>query len=805
MAEERMLPRSEIEFDFDLPHGIDPEEDVIAESTHADTPAGCPQEPHIMNETRQTTTPNDDLSILKENTDLQKMSCILQKGLADDGDDSPEAIHRPSSEPSKSKRSPRTDDGEDEESPESKKICQSLFGPFAAPVEEAVKEPVEGPEEENFDYLFEDPPEDLANKEYNMHELGTTGTGIGGYVTGLDLEQQIGKDHHPEPSSDFKPALAESNQESLSPIFSPLAPEEEPIIPYNPHLIYDLRTGIDRNVITDPVDQDESGNFDPAEEMKQRMLKLQQAKVAKSAQRSKKGMQPASKEKTMKLIVKLYFEKFGNVRNITNDEDNWPDDWSMMDSEDEREAQEIRTWFRRNTPNREAQIPIKDPCDEVDDLTGYPAARGCKTCREEKLNCSLVTGGFYPCQQCLDEDYECQLIIPPTQKGPCKQCVEDGNHVCSFENDPNQAICDWCLEGEYMCHALPPEGYRSDRVLIDEIIYGEDRPHASCTVCRQEKKRCSLKEKTDKPPCKYCTKHNIGCTFYNIPKVDAKKTLKATKGKKPTGDGTHHAYFTPEDLEDLHSTDVQMKSRSPTPEIEMEDELGHKGMLTKINTSFSHPIQFDTVRKTLDCNFCELPIYGFVGLFEKQVHVIRWYDGLGYTEVGGGHAENNGPTTMCLACTIGRLQIISCANHTLQPIYPVGIHPSFEEVLSDLLEVAEAPDEINQELQRWCSMCFTPAMFACCTRQVSLNSPEDAEEQVDGCGLKLCNRCEKQLREDFGGDSSAMAATLDHEPKVHESDEDIKGLAIRADISLLTKEGLLMRNLEHEAEQAVGA
>ena len=89
----------------------------------------------------------------------------------------------------------------------------------------------------------------------------------------------------------------------------------------------------------------------------------------------------------------------------------------------------------------------------------------------------------------------------------------------------------------------------------------------------------------------------------------------------------------------------------------MEDTDGHKGMLTKIKTSFSHPIHFGAIENTTDCNFCELPIFGFVGLFEKEVHVIRWYSGLGYTEVGGGHAEN-GPTTMCQVCNIGKLYLV---------------------------------------------------------------------------------------------------------------------------------------------------
>jgi hypothetical protein len=193
------------------------------------------------------------------------------------------------------------------------------------------------------------------------------------------------------------------------------------------------------------------------------------------------------------------------------------------------------------------------------------------------------------------------------------------------------------------------------------VIYTEDRPYIQCTNCRREKKRCSLKKKTDKPPCKYCKKHNIGCTFYEIPKVVKEKKAKAkgpTEGDAPEVAIPDHDYFTKEDLEDLYNEDVYMESRSPTPEIEMEDEAGHKGTLTKIMTSFAHPIQFGSIENTSDCNFCELPIFGFVGHFEKEVHVIRWYGGHGYTEVGGGHAQDKeGVTTMCQICAIGRLDI----------------------------------------------------------------------------------------------------------------------------------------------------
>lgn len=390
----------------------------------------------------------------------------------------------------------------------------------------------------------------------------------------------------------------------------------------------------------------------------QKLKLAKAAKAAKAAQHFRKGKQRTPREMVMKCIVKLRIERFGNVKNITDDEENWPGDWSDVDCETERELQEYRAFFRRNTPDRNMQLPIQDPRSEVEDLTGHPVARGCTSCRIHGTDCSLVAGGTYPCQHCCDQDQDCEPIIPATEKGRCKQCVDDGNDYCSFGDEPGQAICDHCAEDEHICEALPPVGYRAERIIIDEVIYTEDRPYIQCTNCRREKKRCSLKKKTDRPPCKYCKKHNIGCTFYEIPKVAKGKKVKVkglTEGDAPEVAVPDHDYFTKEDLDDLYGEDVQMGSRSPTPEIEMEDNTGHKGRLTKIKTSFAHPIQFSTVENTSDCNFCDIPVFGFVGHFEREVHVIRWYGEHGYTEVGGGHAENQrGGTTMCQSCTIGK-------------------------------------------------------------------------------------------------------------------------------------------------------
>lgn len=141
---------------------------------------------------------------------------------------------------------------------------------------------------------------------------------------------------------------------------------------------------------------------------------------------------------------------------------------------------------------------------------------------------------------------------------------------------------------------------------------------------------------------------------------------------------------------------------------------------------------------------------------------------------------------------------MACDTHDIQPTSPNDAISNFEETFADLLQAAETPVEIQEQLKRWCSMCFSPASFTCCTRQASLFSTDDEEIEIDGCGLKLCTGCEIKLRVNFEGDSSLMASTLDHEGKATGDDEySDEVMVVRADVGFLSKEGLLMKSLEH--------
>jgi hypothetical protein len=571
-----------------------------------------------------------------------------------------------------------------------------------------------------------------------------------------------------------------------------------------------LRKNIDRAKAFTYIDTDKTGNYDPAQEAKLKAARLQKAKAAKSAKKKGKGKGKAkAKEKAeliMKCIVKLRPAAYGNVRNIINDEDNWPENWSDVDSENEEELREIRDFHRRRTPDIEVQSSIEDPRGLVDDLTGHPTARGCERCRKLDHDCSMVEGGKFPCAQCEDDDEECTPIFKPLVKGSCEQCVADGLETCSFLKDPDESICDTCAENEHVCNTLPPKDYKFPRISIDEIMYGPNRKHITCTACRSGKRKCSLKKKTNKPPCKHCKKNGIGCTFYDLPPEPKEQTTAGRKKKKKKktvgpieGEGSEMSkpgseFFSPEDLADMMEQDEEEAiSRDPTPEIEMEDNAGNTGMLTKIKTSFAHPIQIAVpTDSSEDCNFCDLPGFGFVGHFEKEAHVIRWNNGLGYTEVGGGHCEEKGPTTMCDHCTNTRLQVIVCPEHNYQPMPDEGTTDYFA-VAGQLLDAEPGSEELRYQLQRWCSFCFSVATWGCGTRQPSLMGADG--EEVIGCGLRFCDTCINTLRDEHFWDLENFAEAMDRKPKTSEDDEktgELEGKP-RADVDFLRQNGLLMR------------
>ncbi|EAT77073.1 hypothetical protein HBI56_200140 [Parastagonospora nodorum] len=806
---DEMPPRPECEFDFNLPHGIDAEEDVIVNQNSAVERSN--DEPTLGGSREDSNL--DPLFFDDTDSAQQPMNYdSLPKGFSDDEGEGlqfdrsceAEQARKPSPKSKKSPRRSNKGDVGEEASPRAKRPRQSLFG---GPVEEA--------QEPEFESNFNDQDVDV-NVDVDM-DAPEPSPDFRHRMSSLNLDQQEendteafqnAQDDHP---FDLGLGLGSFEQDDMLAMGSRAASEDSFMIPQDDRPVYELRQNIDRAKTSTYIDTDKTGNYDPAQEAKIKALKLQKAKAMKAAKKKSKGKGKAKvqKEHVPKYIVRLRFKAFGNVRNYTNDEDNWPVDWSEVDTDYEQEANEYKGWYRHETPGIDIQIPIEDPQGSVDDITGYPAARGCKQCRINDKDCTMVAGGSFPCDECEEEDTVCEPIIKPVTKGRCKQCDHDDEDTCSFEDNPGQSICDQCTDGQFVCEALPPLNYKAPRISIDEILYGPNRKHVQCTFCRAEKKRCSLKKKTDKPPCNHCKNNSIGCTFYDIPKAITerqaaaarkKALLHPTQGEAPKVSMPGSEFFSPEDLEDMMRDDDTPLSREPTPELDLIDNDGNKGLIRKVKTSFAHPVEFN---QTSDCNFCELPMFGCVGEFEREVYVIKWHSGLGYTEVGGGHREDKDPTRMCKDCTMARAQIILCDCHTYERMPEDTLPLDFAAMSDDLMYAEPGSAEMRYQLSRWCSMCFSPAKIGCCTTQLALNGVEDGETRV-GCGLRLCDNCRDFLQDGYNGNLEEMAEAMDNMPKASAEDgesETLEGKP-RADVGYLLNDSLLMRCIMAEGYDA---
>ncbi|KAF2655934.1 hypothetical protein K491DRAFT_597870 [Lophiostoma macrostomum CBS 122681] len=739
------------------------------------------------------------------------------------------------------KKSPRrSEDDDSNESPRGRKSRKSLFGgPFLQSDNDEDDEDMQAAHTYNNGSSFTDDiglPDDIASDQ-----AATTKDGVRNRMSSLTLSVEGDNEDHFAGPSTYSPNFDHEDEniynadddddENLRRSESPAHSDHSYNLPrairkelQNP---YELRKTLNRNVPGTWVDLDQTGDYDPEAE---RAAKRAKAKEAKERRKRGKAPKPR-KEVVPKYIVRLPFpNKIGDVLNRTDEEQNWPEGWSEVDSEEETEMAEIRAFYRKSTPGVQPQRPIGDPKGECDDLTGHPCARGCVSCRVRGADCSMINGGAWPCEQCVEDEIEhdCTPIIEPVIKGKCRECrescAEDEENTCSFEQigqdgsgREDHDLCDQCLEkGDLGCVAEPPQGYKAPRIDLDELSYGPGRKHANCTNCRATGKRCSIKKKSEKGPCKQCKRAKIGCTFLDTPpksatpkKVDKGKRKAGAKAQMEKGESSRAGaqegrqdrggtpFFTAQDLADLDDDDEEIV-RQPTPEIEMEDAKGRRGFVTKIRTSFAHPVEF--MNTAADCNFCDMPIFGFVGHFEREVHVLRWANGLGYTELQGGHREEHLATTMCGACTISRVQIISCERHEIRAIEGQDAEQDMNAAAEDLMSAEPGSDTMSYQQQRWCSMCFSLAVFKCVTPQFSFWMDDDeGEVEIEGCGLRFCRDCELKFRETYDGNLNTMATVMDLEPKVGEDEEpDPDSPSVRADVGFLRREGLLMKTVEAE-------
>ncbi|MCJ1368291.1 hypothetical protein MMC16_007433 [Acarospora aff. strigata] len=396
---------------------------------------------------------------------------------------------------------------------------------------------------------------------------------------------------------------------------------------------------------------------------------------------------------------------------------------------------------------------------------GHPEARGCKPCLELGEVCPLLSeGSTYPCDHCVEDSIECELVIPPAKKGACEGC-QSRRLRCSYRDGGDHSLpCEQCVQLDYKCVAGPKSGRIRTGPSLDQIpnTPRSERAFVSCTSCRKEKRWCSLKDKTRSPPCNYCLKSNSACTFEKL--EDKARVREEAQTSKPNVD--------------LHISD--------------QTQTSTQAITRTITTRYAHPITFNyepPEDDSLPCHFCQHIGYGVLGLGEKTVDVIDYGTGDGYVEIAGGHTgDGREQSRMCVACTMDRLRIHFCKEHKIRPI--PGSDPEsfdFDAAFKGLDPTCDTAPELTQ----WCSICSSPAFFHCTAQQetdiygvpATPGSPD-----ATGCGLLLCESCAAALTGDHKGD---LESWIEEAEKFESGDQP----RLRADVGFLRGAGELMKQV----------
>jgi len=256
-----------------------------------------------------------------------------------------------------------------------------------------------------------------------------------------------------------------------------------------------------------------------------------------------------------------------------------------------------------------------------------------------------------------------------------------------------------------------------------------------------------------------------------------KKRKKPDKGKRPASTVAAQQKLDP------YFSKVTGQLRNAPPGDMMEDIDGHVGVSTTLRTSLAHPIIFNHEGRE-PCDWCININHGIGGLGEREVEVIEWSDGLGYTETIGGHRAERDSSRMCSGCTFERLQILLCNAHNMQELPNAAVHDEGALVAQYDRLTKGRPSPAD----KWCHICPTPASYACCALQDEADeeNAEVAEPESVGCGLLMCEGCATSLNSEYEGDLKAFLTAMETEERE---------LGLRADCGFLDPDWLLMKNV----------
>ncbi|KAE8448830.1 hypothetical protein EG329_008832 [Mollisiaceae sp. DMI_Dod_QoI] len=226
-------------------------------------------------------------------------------------------------------------------------------------------------------------------------------------------------------------------------------------------------------------------------------------------------------------ITPDHFSESGNTNVEDEETDSDHDSGYGASFEFPRSKRKTKKPARFGDSTRDDGLTLKD-------LTiGHPQRRGCKSCFHSGNDaCSLIHDpDSYPCEECDDAGFDCELILIPEYKKACERC-KALKLTCSYKVDggKHQTRCEACEDRNVACCAGPrsEESFtrRMDHVLSrstperqvlaslrQESPPERDRQFVSCNQCRNQGKKCSLKGKRSTGPCSHCRKAGEECQF----------------------------------------------------------------------------------------------------------------------------------------------------------------------------------------------------------------------------------------------------------------------------------------------------
>jgi len=225
---------------------------------------------------------------------------------------------------------------------------------------------------------------------------------------------------------------------------------------------YDFRTAArqTQTVSFTWIDQDESGNYDPAQKrrravvapiLKKKRTMLERIddgaskrrRVSTWQQGRTNGQQLTVKFKLTSETGKACLRAFGAAMNNwpppqscgsnTTEPSGWSDIIDINTTGSDRFSEGPYQFRKRNGCDLR-KISTYNGCDPPDlsSITlGKPEARGCKACFALHVRCPLLDeGSRYPCDECKDADVDCELIVQPTEKRRCEVRAAQGLFSC---------------------------------------------------------------------------------------------------------------------------------------------------------------------------------------------------------------------------------------------------------------------------------------------------------------------------------------------------------------------------------------